>query len=234
MPATKAAHSSQGFRIGGAASCTIKRARTAWHAGEQRNSVDVMETSVDGRHPAQGTGHVRRVPWSPLAWAQAVRVAGGIVIQVLPWALTRPACHSRLEKPWPSLAEGAAAVRAQPGGAAAVRPGAHPRAAAPAAGRRGVHSRAAEAAGLADPWRACRRAAIAAVLAAGRLPRARRAAARHRGGGRPRAVARRPAVHHRVPVWLGPAPGQHRPARDLPTRRHHPAAGGLRSRPACS
>jgi signal transduction histidine kinase len=46
-----------------------------------------METSVDGRHPAQGTGQVRRVPWSPRAWAQAVRVAAGIVIQLALWGL---------------------------------------------------------------------------------------------------------------------------------------------------
>src|SRR5437879_2947382 len=87
MPAAAAAHSSQGLRIGGEASFTIKRGRTAWHPGDQRNSVDVMETSVDGRHPAQGTEQVRRVPWSPRAWAQAVRVAAGIVIQLALWGL---------------------------------------------------------------------------------------------------------------------------------------------------
>ena len=46
-----------------------------------------METSVDGRQPARGTGQSPRVPWSPRAWGQAVRVAGGIVIQVAPWWL---------------------------------------------------------------------------------------------------------------------------------------------------
>jgi signal transduction histidine kinase len=46
-----------------------------------------MESSLDGRHPAQGTRQVRRVPWSPRAWGQAVRVAGGIVIQLVPWGL---------------------------------------------------------------------------------------------------------------------------------------------------
>jgi signal transduction histidine kinase len=49
-----------------------------------------METSVDAgdpAHPARGAGRVRHVPWSPRAWAQAVRVAGGIAIQLAPWAL---------------------------------------------------------------------------------------------------------------------------------------------------
>jgi len=49
-----------------------------------------METSADGRHPAhpaRGTGRARHVPWSPRAWTQAVHVAGGIAIQLLPWVL---------------------------------------------------------------------------------------------------------------------------------------------------
>jgi signal transduction histidine kinase len=46
-----------------------------------------METSVDERRPAQGRGQARRVPWSPRSWSQAIRLAGGIVIQLAPWLL---------------------------------------------------------------------------------------------------------------------------------------------------
>ncbi|TVY99951.1 sensor histidine kinase [Trebonia kvetii] len=46
-----------------------------------------METTVDVPHPAPGRPHAPRVPWSPRAWGQAVRLAGGIVVQVIPWLL---------------------------------------------------------------------------------------------------------------------------------------------------
>ena len=46
-----------------------------------------METTVDVPHPAPGRPQAPRVPWSPRAWGQAVRLAGGIVVQVSPWLL---------------------------------------------------------------------------------------------------------------------------------------------------
>ena len=43
--------------------------------------------TVDKQRTAQGPPRARRVPWSPRAWNQALFVAGGIPVQVVPWLL---------------------------------------------------------------------------------------------------------------------------------------------------
>ncbi len=43
--------------------------------------------TVDKQRMAQGPPRARRVPWSPRAWNQALLVAGGIPVQVVPWLL---------------------------------------------------------------------------------------------------------------------------------------------------
>jgi signal transduction histidine kinase len=46
-----------------------------------------MDMTVDGQRTAQGPPRARRVPWSPRAWNQAVFVAAGIPVQLIPWLL---------------------------------------------------------------------------------------------------------------------------------------------------
>jgi signal transduction histidine kinase len=46
-----------------------------------------MDMTVDEQPTAQGPPRPRRVPWSPRAWSQAVLVAGGVPVQLLPWLL---------------------------------------------------------------------------------------------------------------------------------------------------
>ena len=43
--------------------------------------------TVDKQRMAQGPPRARRVPWSPRAWNQALFVAGGIPVQIIPWLL---------------------------------------------------------------------------------------------------------------------------------------------------
>jgi len=46
-----------------------------------------MDMTVDPQRTAQGPPPPRRVPWSPRAWSQAIFVAGGIPVQLIPWLL---------------------------------------------------------------------------------------------------------------------------------------------------
>jgi len=46
-----------------------------------------MDMTVDKQPAAPGPPPPRRVPWSPRAWRQAIFVAGGIPVQVIPWLL---------------------------------------------------------------------------------------------------------------------------------------------------
>jgi signal transduction histidine kinase len=46
-----------------------------------------MDMTVDKQRTAQGPPLPRRVPWSPRAWSQAIFVAGGIPVQLIPWLL---------------------------------------------------------------------------------------------------------------------------------------------------
>jgi signal transduction histidine kinase len=46
-----------------------------------------MQTTVDAPHPVPGRRQAPRVPWSPRAWGQVIRLAGGIVVQVILWLL---------------------------------------------------------------------------------------------------------------------------------------------------
>jgi len=46
-----------------------------------------MDMTVDKQRTAQGPPPPRRVPWSPRAWSQAILVAGGIPVQLIPWLL---------------------------------------------------------------------------------------------------------------------------------------------------
>jgi hypothetical protein len=46
-----------------------------------------MDMTVDRQLTTPGPPPARRVPWSPRAWGQAVSVAGGIPVQLIPWLL---------------------------------------------------------------------------------------------------------------------------------------------------
>jgi len=46
-----------------------------------------MDMTLDEQRTAQGPPRARRVPWSPRAWGQALSVAGGIPVQLVPWLL---------------------------------------------------------------------------------------------------------------------------------------------------
>jgi signal transduction histidine kinase len=55
-----------------------------------------MDMTVDKERTAQGPPPPRRVPWSPRAWSQAIFVAGGIPVQVIPWVLLTLLARSEL------------------------------------------------------------------------------------------------------------------------------------------
>jgi signal transduction histidine kinase len=48
---------------------------------------EVMDMTADARQLTPGPAPVRRVPWSPRAWGQALSVAGGLPVQLIPWLL---------------------------------------------------------------------------------------------------------------------------------------------------
>ena len=51
------------------------------------NTVKAMDMTVDKQPAAQGPPRARRVPWSPRAWGQAISVAAGLPVQLIPCLL---------------------------------------------------------------------------------------------------------------------------------------------------